>query len=228
MIVHILGTTLVDYPGKVAATLFSAGCNLRCPFCHNPELVIPEQYKNIEQWKTEDIINYLKKRKKLISGVVFTGGEPLMHNEINHLAKEIKKLDLSIKLDTNGCFPEKLSGLLDIFDYFAMDIKTGPENYLKATGNRSDFTPIRESIKILMNSHKEYEFRTTMVPTLVSPQDIFDIVKEIKGASLYALQKFQSAKTLDSEMQGLSSMTSEDIENIAQKISGDVKKLVIR
>jgi pyruvate formate lyase activating enzyme len=229
MIVNILGTTLVDYPGRVASTIFIAGCNLRCPFCHNEELVLPEKYKTATEITIKETLAFLQKRKGFITGVVFTGGEPLLFPPLLELSDRVRELGLKSKLDTNGSLPHKLLKAVDHFDYVAMDIKSPPDKYIMATGGRSDFTPISESIAIIMENCNDYEFRTTVVPTLVSSTDDFvAICNEIPGAKRYAIQPFYSEKTLSSEMQNMAILTPIQIKQMSDPLKSMVKELIIR
>ena len=161
--------TLLDYPGKVAATIFTSGCNFKCPFCHNKDLVfIPENY---DFFDPEEVIQYLEKRKGLLDGVCISGGEPLLQEGLKDFIRDIKKMGYLVKLDTNGCYPDKLRHLLDtgLIDYVAMDIKNTPEKYARTAGiNRENFALelIEESRKIIMAQAPDYEFRTTVVKEL--------------------------------------------------------------
>ena len=190
--------TLLDYPGKVACTLFTGGCNLRCPFCHNSSLVtaLCEEDTHTE----EEIIEFLKKRTGLLDGVCITGGEPLLQPDIEELIKKIKELGYFVKLDTNGCFPDKLKGLLKekLLDYVAMDIKNSKARYAETVGIEDfDITPIEKSVEILMSGSIDFEFRTTVVKELHTPENIESIAKWIEGAPRYYIQCFvDSGSTL--------------------------------
>ncbi|MDA3862580.1 MAG: anaerobic ribonucleoside-triphosphate reductase activating protein [Deltaproteobacteria bacterium] len=228
MIKDLIGTTLVDYPGRIASTVFIAGCNFRCPFCHNAELVFPEIYNLTPNISNEQTIAYLKKRMNFISGVVFTGGEPLLYKDLEKLIREIKSLGLKVKLDTNGSFPGKLSKIIELVDYIAMDIKTSPSKYPVATGSSCDFSKILESIELVQASSVEYEFRTTAVPKLVESQDIREIGKIIKGSTTYALQTFTSENTLDEQFAGIPIYPPEVLEKFKKIIEPQVDKVIIR
>lgn len=168
--------TLLDYPDKMACTIFLYGCNFKCGFCHNPELVIRDTNPKIEE---DEIMNFLKKRKEQLDAVCITGGEPLLTLEKNFL-KKIKELGYEIKLDTNGTFPKKLKELIEerLIDYIAMDIKTDRENYEKLTKN-SSIDKVEESIKIIASSNLNYEFRTTIVPGIHEEKNIEEMGKWI-------------------------------------------------
>jgi len=190
-------TTLVDYPGKVAATIFTIGCNFRCSFCHNPEIVkgiakvIPEK----------EIWDFLESRRNLIDAVCLTGGEPTLQSDIFSFIKKIKALGYAVKLDTNGLKPEVLAKLLnaDLLDYVAMDIKAPWDKYHLVVARKVDVEKIKESVGILKNSNIPYEFRSTILPALHTPEDIVAMARQIKGAPKYFLQHFRPALSLVNE-----------------------------
>ena len=183
--------TLLDFPGKVACTLFTSGCNLRCPFCHNASLVTHIDNTNI--YKKEEIISYLKKRSGILEGVCISGGEPLLQSDIEGFIKEVKDLGFLVKLDTNGFFPDKLISLVEkgLIDYVAVDFKSSYENYRVATGIENlDISPFKRTVEFLLSGKVEFEFRTTVVAGIHKTQDIVEIAKTIKGAKRYFLQSF--------------------------------------
>ena len=183
--------TLLDFPGKMACTIFTAGCNMRCPFCHNAALVTHIDKENT--FDTEEILDFLKQRQGILEGVAFTGGEPLLQPDIKEFMAEVKKLGYAIKLDTNGTFPEKLKELVNggLVGYVAMDIKNSKAKYkLTAGAEDLDLQKIEESIEFLINSNMDFEFRTTVVNEFHTLEDIQDIVVWIKGAHNYYLQNF--------------------------------------
>lgn len=183
--------TLLDYPEKIAATVFTCGCNFRCPFCHNASLVLNTgKAKNISE---EDIFDFLEKRKGLLDGVCISGGEPLLQNEIGEFISKIKSFGFLVKLDTNGSFSSKLKELVGngLIDYVAMDIKNSPAGYAKTTGTTDDvLSQINESVVFLLADNVEYEFRTTVVKDFHSKEDFVAIGKWIQGAKRYFLQNF--------------------------------------
>ncbi len=195
--------TLIDFPGKVACTVFLSGCNFRCPFCYSPELVLPEKIKEHPDISEKDFFNFLKERKNLLEGVTICGGEPTRDKKLPGFIKKIKKMGFFVKLDTNGSNPEMLGKLIDkkIVDYFAMDIKAPlgvkAQNYEGATGVKADLDKIKKSIGIIKNSGVDYEFRTTVVPSIHTREDIIQIVKDILPAKRYYLQAFLPEKTLN-------------------------------
>lgn len=192
-------TTLLDYPGKVACTVFTGGCNFRCPFCHNGSLVLsPDTVDNFDE---QEFFNYIEKRKGILDGVCITGGEPLMQKDIVDFIRKIKSIGLSVKLDTNGTFPETLKKLIDegLVDYVAMDIKNSKENYALTCGIKNFPQNIEKSIDILMSGKVPYEFRTTVVKELHSKEDMEAIAKRISGASAYYLQSFTDSGDIIAE-----------------------------
>lgn len=187
--------TLLDYPGRLASTVFTGGCNFRCPFCHNRDLVfLPE---NMTEIKEEDIMAFLTKRKGVLEGVCVSGGEPLLQGNIEEFLAQIKQLGYAIKLDTNGSNPKKLKQLVEagLIDSVAMDIKNSPKRYGETIGLHSfDLTAIEESVCYLKENHIPYEFRTTIVKELHSLADIKAIGEWLKGGSVIYLQEFQNSE----------------------------------
>lgn len=209
--------TLLDYPGKVACTLFTAGCNLRCPFCHNASLVTHIDNTNI--YNKEEILSYLGKRQGILEGVCISGGEPLMQKEIEDFIKEVKSLGYSVKLDTNGFYPDKLISLVEkgLIDYVAVDIKNSYSKYAKTTGIENlDLAPLKRTVEFLLSGKVDFEFRTTIVEGLHTEADILDIGKTIKGAPRYFLQNFVDSGDLIGE--GLGAVPLENMKNM-QKIA---------
>ena len=202
-------TTLLDFPGKVACTVFTAGCNLRCPFCHNASLVIsPDLTDTISE---DELLGFLKKRRGILDGVCITGGEPLLQRDIEELIKKIRDLSLAVKLDTNGAYPERLRDIIEknLVDYVAMDIKNSKEKYALTAGADVDIEKISESVALLMSSGVEYEFRTTVVRELHSPEDVKSIGEWIAGADKYFLQSFTDSGELIAD--GYSAHTPQDM-----------------
>ena len=209
--------TLLDYPGKVACTLFTAGCNLRCPFCHNASLVTHIDNTNI--YNKEEILSYLGKRQGILEGVCISGGEPLMQKEIEDFISEVKSLGYSVKLDTNGFYPDKLISLVEkgLIDYVAVDIKNSYSKYAKTTGIENlDLAPLKRTVEFLLSGKVDFEFRTTIVEGLHTDADILDIGKTIKGAPRYFLQNFVDSGDLIGE--GLGAVPLENMKNM-QKIA---------
>jgi pyruvate formate lyase activating enzyme len=192
----LLKTTFVDYPGLVASTVFTHGCNLRCPFCHNPELVtgpVPDDFLSCDE-----VLRFLTRRRSVLAGVCITGGEPLIHSWLPEFAHAVHALDLKVKLDTNGLLPERIEQVGA--DYIAMDIKTAPERYKMLGGGIPDpAARLRESVKVVRSTAPEYEFRTTVLDPVVSEEDIRAIVSLLEPGERYTLAAFRSGKTLDPE-----------------------------
>ena len=185
--------TLLDFPGRTAATLFTHGCNFRCPFCHNAGLVVRPSVSKIDG---SELLDYLEKRKKLLDGVCITGGEPLLQKDIEDFIRKIKELGYLIKLDTNGSFPERLEDLISkgIIDYVAMDIKNCREKYPLTAGVPQDIvSKIEKSVNILMKGNIDYEFRTTICESLHTVEDMRRIGEWLKGAKAYYLQPFKDS-----------------------------------
>ena len=197
--------TLLDFPGAVACTVFLGGCDFRCPYCHNAELLDPNFPPLMDE---TELLAFLKKRQGLLDGVCITGGEPLLRQELPTLLGEIRALGYKIKLDTNGAHPAQLRRILDagLADYVAMDIKNSPERYAETIGRAQfDVAPIRESVRLLMAGDTDYEFRTTVVAELHGEEDIRAIGRWIAGARRYFLQPFTDRETVP--LAGLSAPT---------------------
>lgn len=188
--------TLLDFPGKVACTVFLSGCNFRCPFCHNSELLDPDTPGVMDD---EALLKFLAGRRGILEGVAFTGGEPLMRRELPQLLAKIKELGFPIKLDTNGAFPSLLKAVVStgLVDYVAMDIKNSPARYAETVGRAGfDVAPIRESARLLMAGDTDYEFRTTVVAQLHDEDSFRAIGQWIRGAKRYFLQPFTDRETV--------------------------------
>lgn len=189
--------TLIDYPAKVACMVYTIGCNFRCPYCHNPELVDETVTTRIDE---KEILDFLKGRTGMLDGLVITGGEPTVHGEnLLSFMCEVKKLGFLVKLDSNGTNPEILKKAIDekIVDYIAMDIKSPLSKYTETVGRAVNVDNIKKSIEILKESGIPYEFRTTIVKSMLTFGDIEQIGREIKGATNYYLQKFIPTKTIN-------------------------------
>lgn len=218
MIRSFFGTSIIEYPEYISAVIFIGGCNLYCPFCHNPELVIPDMFEEQDTLSQDEILDLLIKRKGFIEAVCITGGEPLLYDGIEDLVGRIKsETDFLIKIDTNGTFPEKLKRIAPSVDFIAMDLKSSPENYPKATGGKAVFDDVRESIEFI-KTFDTHEFRTTMVPDIVTSNDVISLLKEIGPVKKYVLQIFRSGKTLSDAFTGLPSYPSDYIETTVSRI----------
>lgn len=201
-------TTLLDYPGHVAATIFTGGCNFRCPFCHNSDLVLnPGNFIS-----EEEIFTFLQKRKNILSGICITGGEPTLQPDLAEFIEKVRSLGYKIKLDTNGYKPEIISNLLNknLLDYIAMDIKAGYTNYSKVCNmNNFDMEVIKKSISIIEHSDISYEFRTTVVKELHAEQDFHEICEMICPKSPFYIQSFKDSGNILTP--GLSSCDTETL-----------------
>ena len=188
--------TLLDYPGKVACTVFLAGCNLRCPFCHNSELLDASAETVMDD---AGLLDFLKKRRGMLDGVAFTGGEPLLRPELPELMRQIRAMGYAVKLDTNGTRPDALERILagGLADYVAMDVKNGPSRYAETCGAAAmDLAPIYASIDLLRACAPDYEFRTTVVEELHDDASFAEIGPMIRGAKRYYLQPFKDRDTV--------------------------------
>ena len=219
--------TLLDFPGKVAATLFTAGCNFRCPFCHNAALVTHIENDNV--YTEEEILSFLRKRKDILDGICVTGGEPLMHEDILPFLRAVKELGFAVKLDTNGTFPDRLKSLVEngYVDYVAMDIKNSKERYSEAIGCETvPLNAIEESIRFLMGCGIPYEFRTTVVKGLHTEQDIENIAKWIAGAEKYFLQNFVDSGDLIGV--GMEAFSSKELDSMRKNAVLHVPNTALR
>lgn len=220
-------TTLLDYPGHVAATVFTGGCNFRCPFCHNAYLVLnPKSQPMVSE---EEVLSHLKKRRGILEGVCITGGEPSLQPDLPDFIRKIRELGYLVKLDTNGYKPQVLRRLLEegMLDYVAMDVKASPENYEKAAGCPGlDFSLIEESISILKNCKIPYEFRTTVVQGLHTVQEFDTIGRLLEGSRVYYLQAFRESENVIQE--GFRAFPTEVIEKIREKAGKYIDKVELR
>jgi pyruvate formate lyase activating enzyme len=220
-------SSLIDYPGKISAIVFTQGCNFACPYCHNPELFTNADNFSIEE---SSVLDFFKTRINKLDAVVISGGEPCLQKDIIDFIKKIKEMGFLVKLDTNGSFPDVLQSLLaqNLLDYVAMDIKAPIEKYEEVANYKGDPKNILQSITLLSKSNIDYEFRTTVVKSQLSNDDFEKIGEMINGASLYYLQKFVSTKTLNKSFLEQSTYSNEEFEQIAKKLSKHIKKVEIR
>ncbi len=199
---HIQKISLVDYPGRISTVVFFGGCNLKCPFCHNPELVLSKYLKETPNISKEKVLSIILERKGFIDGVVFTGGEPFISfSELKWLTERLKAEKISVKVDTNGTFPEKLKYMIDenLIDYVAMDVKTSPSKYRLLAADNGISEKVKQSIHILVSSNVDYEFRTTLAPGFITEEDMREIIFLLRDAKKYILQQFIPQNTLDPE-----------------------------
>ena len=212
-------TTLLDFPEKLACTVFTGGCNFRCPFCHNASLVLNSGA--IEEIPEDEFFSYLSRRKEVLDGVCITGGEPLLNSDIFEFIKKIRSYGLLVKLDTNGSMPDRLEALLDagLVDYVAMDIKNAPTKYALTAGVDESPAEIERSIDIIIKKAPEYEFRTTVVRELHEKEDIIKIANRIKNAKKYFLQSYvDSGDIISSGFSAYSPMEMLEILENTRKI----------
>lgn len=216
--------TLLDYPGHVAATIFTGGCNFKCPFCQNARLVNYED----DELDNEKIIDYLNNRKKYLDAVCITGGEPTIQKDLKGYIKKIKELGYLVKLDTNGTNPNLLKELIDekLIDYVAMDIKNSKKKYSETSGTKVNIDNIEESIKLLMNGNIDYEFRTTIVKDYHENEDIIEISKWLKDSKKYVLQQFEDSGHLIKD--GLKAHPKEKLCDFKQILEKEIKNVEIR
>jgi len=213
--------TLIDYPGRIAATVFLIGCDFKCPWCYSSELVLPEKIKKQPRISQKEFFKFLKERKELLEGATICGGEPSINKDLPQFCKKIKKAGYLVKLDTNGSNPKMLKKMIDekLVDYVAMDIKAPKEKYKKILGKKVKIEDIEKSVKILKEGKVDYEFRTTVVPTILTKEDILEIAKWIRGAKKYFLQNFKPEKTIDPKFEKIKPYPQEYLLEIQKAIS---------
>ncbi len=223
-------TSLIDYPEAVSCVVFTIGCNMACGYCHNPELSKPIQ--PIKTGYTEEMFfNFLKERKEKLEGIVITGGEPTIHDDLPEFIKKIKNLGFKVKLDTQGTRPDMVEQLLEerLLDYVAMDVKAPIERYREVTVSMVNTDDILKSIKLIMEKAPNYEFRTTIVKGQLDAEDFEKIGKMIKGAPLYALQKFVVyGKTLDPNFMKREGYSNEKMQKFKKIMEKYANKVIIR
>jgi pyruvate formate lyase activating enzyme len=216
-------TSLIDYPNKVASVLFTPGCNLRCGFCHNWRIAVDPQPPFLQEATALDM---LEKRKRYVDAVVITGGEPCMHKELPKFLAKLKERGFAVKLDTNGFFPDVLEECLGSVDYVAMDVKTSPAKYPRL--GAKDTVGLLRTAEILKTGKVPYEFRTTMVPDLVTAEDAVCIGEIVKGAKTLALQQFVPDDTLDKSFQVLRPCAPEVIQSFADAMRKYAENVILR
>jgi len=220
-------TSLLDYPKKISTIIWTVGCNFRCPFCYNKDIV----QGNVELVPEEEIFDYLKKRKEMIEALVITGGEPLMHKDITDFCKKVKQLGYLIKIDTNGTFPDRLKQLIDekLVDYIAMDVKAPQAKYDTLTGVKTPIKKIKRSINIIKKSNVDYEFRTTFISKYLNEKDIIEVAKWLEGANSYFIQQFKNnVPMISKELEFVKPYNKEEIINLIGKIKPYFQKCSAR
>jgi len=221
-------TTLIDYPGHVATTLFLDKCNFRCPFCHNPLLVFEKEENEISE---KEVMEFLKRRKKYLDGVCITGGEPTLHAGLKFFIIQVRELGLKIKLDTNGTNPKLLKELIEenLLDYIAMDLKAPLEKYDLATNVHVDKQAVKESIDLLLEGKVDYEFRTTVVPGIIEPEDIKVMGELVKGAKKFSLQQFiNSVPLVDEKFMKVNPYPVETLKEMKKELEKFVSAVELR
>jgi pyruvate formate lyase activating enzyme len=220
--------SLIDYPGKICAIVFTKGCNFRCPYCHNPELVQTSQYTN--PIPEQEVISFLKKRQGNLDAVCITGGEPTLQPDLLSFIFECKTMGYLVKLDTNGTNPALLEKIirLNLVDYLAMDIKAPLSKYAEVTKSNVNADTIIESINLIKNSNIDYEFRSTLVQNLLTTEDVIKIVKLLGHAKRFFLQKFVPSKTLDANFMNYSTFSQESLNLLARELQSFFSEFAIR
>lgn len=222
-------TSLIDYPGEICATLFTGGCNLRCPFCYNGDLVLNGQ--GLPLHSEEEILEFLKRRSGKLSAVCISGGEPTLQDDLQIFIAAVKGAGFKVKLDSNGTGPQVLQDLLEkgLLDYLAVDIKAPRDKYSSLTGVDMDWSRIGETVDLLRDNPVEYEFRTTLVPRLLCEEDILKIAEELPGCRRYYIQRFESSRSLlDSTLNGEKSPEREKMEHLARRCREFVETVGLR
>lgn len=223
----IAKTTLLDYPGHLACTVFLPGCNLRCPYCHNASLVLPEQRSETSVSQAE-LLDFLHRRAGLLEGVCISGGEPTLHSDLPELLRTIRELGYRTKLDTNGSHPAMLADLLEqgLVDYVAMDIKNSPARYRETCGGTDVLSCVAQSAALLIHSGVDYEFRTTVCRPFHRPEEMAAIGKWLHGAKQYFLQPFVDSGHLVGS--GVSALTISELEALRRAVLDDIPNTTIR
>ncbi|MBS7625109.1 MAG: anaerobic ribonucleoside-triphosphate reductase activating protein [Candidatus Bathyarchaeia archaeon] len=216
-------TSLIDFPGKISSILFTPGCNLRCPYCQNWRIIVDPQGPFLSE---DEALSILESRKKYIDAVVITGGEPLIHSDAPSFIRRLKEKGFSVKLDTNGFFPDLLEQCLNYVDYVAVDVKTSPEKYCML-GAR-DVSSLLRTIDILKKSNVDYEFRNTVVPGIVEEEDILKIGELVKGARRFAFQQFVPENAFDEKFRALQPYPIETIKIFSEIMRKYVNEVILR
>jgi len=216
-------TSLLDFPDRISSILFTVGCNLRCPFCHNGRLILDPKPPFLSE---EDALEILLSRKKYVDDVVITGGEPTMNKDLPEFIRKLKENGFHVKLDTNGFYPETLRESLPYLDYVAMDVKTSLEKY-KLLG-ADDTESLLRSIQIIMEGKVDYEFRNTVVPRIVEEEDIIKIGKMIEGAKRFAFQQFRPGEALDEAFNNVKPYTEDVIIKFSKIMEKYVSEVILR
>ena len=220
--------SLIDYPGLICAVVFLQGCNFKCSYCHNPELVDPSMFRTC--MRENDIFDFLDTRKGKLDAVSITGGEPTIQDKLPAFIKQIRKMGFAVKMDTNGSQPKVIKNLLAdrLLDFIAMDIKAPLEKYKEIVKTPVNTDSIKESINLILKAEIPYEFRTTIVESQLGENDILQIGKLISGADHYVLQKIVSTKTLDKKFLKEKSVSDEKLQKIKYRLENEITSVAIR
>ena len=220
--------SLIDYPGVISGIVFLQGCNFRCPYCHNPELVDEKLFGPCLDEKI--ILDFLNTRKGKLDAVTITGGEPTIQKDLIPFIKRVKKMGFAVKLDSNGSAPQVIKELLaeKLLDFIAMDIKAPLKKYNNIVKAPVDLDKIKESIKIILKAKIPHEFRTTIVRSQLGAKDILEIAKLISGASRYALQKFVPTKTLNKKLLKEKTWSDDELEKIKKRLEKEIPSVIVR
>ena len=220
--------SLIDYSPYTSCVVFLSGCNFRCGFCHNPELLV--EVDKTPTISEEDFFLFLKGREKWLDGVCITGGEPCLYEELPDFIKKIKNMGYKVKLDTNGTNPAMLKKLIDdkLIDYIAMDTKGSLERYDEIAGVKVDKEKIKESVKLIIEGRVDYEFRMTCVPGLVVKDDIDKVGKWLKGAKKFFIQQFRNKTCLDTRFEKVKPFSNEELEGFKEILAGCIGKVEVR
>ena len=216
-------TSLIDYPNRIASVLFTPGCNLRCPYCHNWRIVLDPKPPFLQE---ETALKILESRKQYVDAVVITGGEPTTHEDLPVFLRKLKEKGFAVKLDTNGFYPKVLEESLPYVDYVALDVKTSPDKYVRL--GTKDVTPLLRTIEILRTRKVEYEFRTTVVPGFVDEEDIAAIGEIVKNTRNFALQQFNPEDTLDKTFETVKPYSVNTVNGYSEILQKYVSKITIR
>jgi len=228
-LVGFIETSLSDWDGRITSVVFVGGCDFHCPFCHNHRIADDDPALPEVEWDTIQVT--LIRKQKWVDGVVITGGEPMMHPEVFELCRSIKRLGFSVKMDTNGSFPYPLKQLIELklVDYVAMDVKAPlDDRYSVAAGRKLDVAPVRRTIRLLLESGIEHEFRATLVPGLVNPEDMRAIGEAVRGARKFALQHYDPANARVKTLAGGRNYTRAQAESMAEALKPFVKEITLR
>ena len=216
-------TSLIEYPGKIVSVAFVGGCNFRCPFCQNPDLVLNS--RSLPSISEEEVVDHLLSKRKWLDGLVITGGEPMLEEDLPDFLSKIKKESFLVEVETNGTNPGMLRDLVSrsLVDYVTLDIKAPLEweKYRKVAGiaNKKLFGKVKESVKILLRSNINYEFRTTVVPGLVDQEDVISIARGVGGIKKYVLQQFVPTVTLDKQYEKIEPYSKAQLEGMKEKVA---------